>query len=114
MKDTVVTNRVRFLMYILFSAGMKDTVVTDPIKFQQQGGTELAPMSTTENKVHTPCGLMPTRKVTWFDQFAVVWGNLTSALFSQFFFSVHARALPSAHSSTVTPISQPQTLNPEP
>jgi len=30
--------------------GMKDTVVIDPDKFRQEGGTELAPMSTTENK----------------------------------------------------------------
>ena len=72
MKDTVVTNRVRFLIYILFSAGMKDTVVTDPIKFQQQGGTELAPMSTTENKVCTPSSRVVTRTVTWFDQLAMV------------------------------------------
>ena len=80
MKDTVVicpfevpmalAYRMPLLRDFLLSAGMKDTVVTDPIKFQQQGGTELAPMSTTENKVHTPCSLVATRAVTWFDQFA--------------------------------------------
>jgi hypothetical protein len=88
---------LQLLIELLFSAGMKDTVVTDPIKFQQQGGTELAPMSTTENKVHTPCGLMPTRKVTWFDQFAVVWGNLTRALFTQYIFFPFKHGLSPAH-----------------
>jgi len=30
--------------------GMKDMVLSDPQKFKEQGGTEVAPMSTTENK----------------------------------------------------------------
>jgi len=30
--------------------GMKDMVLSDPQKFKEQGGTEVAPMSTTEDK----------------------------------------------------------------